>query len=115
MKQVLTYKSFKRDPFFDNVKILLMLLVVFGHIVPPGQGKICLASFEWVYSFHMPLFVFISGYFTNVENRDKVFKGLLKLIDTFSTAVRMTSMSALRSSASLALARSLSITAATPS
>ena len=83
MEKVLTYKSFKRDPFFDNVKILLMLLVVFGHIVPPGQGKICLASFEWVYSFHMPLFVFISGYFTNVENRDKVFKGLLKLIETF--------------------------------
>ena len=101
MEKVLTYKSFKRDPFFDNVKILLMLLVVFGHIVPPGQGKICLASFEWVYSFHMPLFVFISGYFTNVENRDKVFKGLLKLIETFIIFTIIHTLFLLRDGASI--------------
>ena len=39
MEKVLTCKYFKRDPFFDNVKILLMLLVVLGHVLPNGQGK----------------------------------------------------------------------------
>lgn len=32
-------QDFKRDSFFDNVKILLMLLVVLGHVLPNGQGK----------------------------------------------------------------------------
>ena len=41
--------------------------------------------------------------------------GLLKLMQTFSTAVRMTSMSAPKSAASLAEERSLSMTAGTPS
>ena len=40
--------------------------------------------------------------------------GVLKLMHTFSTAVRMTSMSARKSAASLADERSLSMTAGTP-
>lgn len=83
MKQVLTYKSFKRDPFFDNVKILLMLLVVLGHVLPIGQGKLCLSTYEWIFSFHMPLFVFISGYFTKIGNNDIFVQGILKLGETY--------------------------------
>ena len=56
MEKVLTYKSLKRDPFFDNVKILLMLLVVLGHILTVGEGKLCLSTNEWIFTFHMPLF-----------------------------------------------------------
>lgn len=83
MKQVLTYKSFKRDPFFDNVKILLMLLVVLGHVLPIGQGKLCLSTYEWIFSFHMPLFVFISGYFTKIGSRNKFINGVLRLAETY--------------------------------
>ena len=77
-------KKANRDPFFDNAKILLMLLVVLGHVLQYGQGILCTATNKWIYSFHMPLFVFLSGYFTKVENRDKFIKGLLKLVETYA-------------------------------
>ena len=73
----------KRAPFFDNVKILLMLLVVFGHVLPISSGKLSLATYEWIFSFHMPLFVFISGYFTKIQNRNLFFLGILKLAETY--------------------------------
>jgi len=73
-----------RDPFFDNAKILLMLLVVLGHVLPYGQGILCTATKKWIFSFHMPLFVFLSGYFSKVENRDKFINGLLKLAETYA-------------------------------
>lgn len=74
---------YKREPFFDNVKILLMLLVVLGHVLPIGQGKLCLSTYEWIFSFHMPLFIFISGYFTKIVSRDKFVSGILKFVETY--------------------------------
>lgn len=74
----------KRDPYFDNVKIVLMLLVVLGHVLPIDlHNKINLATYEWIFSFHMPLFVFISGYFTNIEDKTKFWRGILNFIETF--------------------------------
>ena len=73
----------KRSPFFDNVKILLILLVVLGHIVTSSHGKICSASVKWIFSFHMPLFIFISGYFTKIVSRDKFVSGILKFVETY--------------------------------
>ena len=49
-----------------------------------------------------------------VSTSRSCWSGVLKLMATFGTAVRMTSMSALKSAASLALERSLSMTAGTP-
>ncbi len=50
--------------FIDTLKGVLMLLVVFGHIALPSLNKPPLLSFlyEGIYLFHMPLFVFVSGY-----------------------------------------------------
>ena len=76
-------KIIERDPFLDNVKILLILLVVWGHILPFDNGKVSVASFEWIYSFHMPLFVFISGYFTKIGNREKFVKSIFKFAETY--------------------------------
>ncbi len=52
-----------RDPWLDNVKMVLVTLVVVGHaigLVEATQGS------HWVYDFiylwHIPAFVFISGY-----------------------------------------------------
>lgn len=73
----------QRDPFFDNAKILLMVLVVLGHVLPIGfKQKINVATFEWIFSFHMPLFVFISGYFTKITNSKKFWEGIIKLVET---------------------------------
>lgn len=50
--------------FFDNAKALLMLLVVFGHVIEPLIYKEGYkAIYAFIYLFHMPCFVFISGYF----------------------------------------------------
>lgn len=49
---------------FDNTKAFLILVVVFGHGLTPflsSQG-VRWATL-WLYSFHMPLFVFLSGLF----------------------------------------------------
>lgn len=54
-----------RDSGFDNLKLLLIILVVLGHAMEefdtPGTLGIVRAL---IYSFHMPAFIFISGYFT---------------------------------------------------
>ena len=47
----------KRSNEFDLLKCIGIVSVIFGHLVPYLPFKIC------IYSFHMPLFFFISGYF----------------------------------------------------
>ncbi len=54
-----------RQHYLDNLKGLLIFLVILGHTI---QGLICDYQsnllFRMIYSFHMPLFFFISGYLT---------------------------------------------------
>ena len=55
----------QRDYAFDNLKAVLILLVVFGHLLVQGkQYAVCNVIYRCIYVFHMPLFVFISGYFS---------------------------------------------------
>lgn len=66
----------ERDGQIDQLKFLLICLVVFGHVLMTlDYGRAERAMFNLIYSFHMPLFVFISGYFTKPE--DKRFKNWL--------------------------------------
>lgn len=55
----------RRDPRWDNAKFLLILLVVFGHAVEKATDYFLLdrSLFIFIYSFHMPAFLFISGLF----------------------------------------------------
>ncbi|MER6811385.1 acyltransferase family protein [Spirillospora sp. NPDC000708] len=55
----------ERDPYFDNVKFFLILLVVVGHVweVLRNGSHAVEAAYTLVYGFHMPVFVFVSGYF----------------------------------------------------
>ncbi|MWA05500.1 acyltransferase family protein [Actinomadura sp. LD22] len=54
-----------RDAYFDNVKFFLILLVVVGHVweVLRANSHAVDAAYTVVYGFHMPVFVFVSGYF----------------------------------------------------
>ena len=54
----------KRNPYFDTLKALLIFLVVFGHTLElfPFTPAIRATS-SFIYSFHMPLFIFVSGFF----------------------------------------------------
>jgi fucose 4-O-acetylase-like acetyltransferase len=55
----------QRDPYFDNVKFLAVVLVVLGHAWYPLAGnRMVDAAHLFVYSFHMPVFILIAGYFS---------------------------------------------------
>lgn len=60
-----------RDYFFDNYKALLIVLVVVGHFIEPCyDNNVFLSGLKWmIFSFHMPAFIFISGYFSKREIR----------------------------------------------
>ncbi|MEU0072344.1 acyltransferase family protein [Streptomyces sp. NPDC006332] len=56
----------QRDAFFDNAKYLAIVLVAVAHSWEPlkGDSRILEAMYTVVYSFHMPAFIIISGYFS---------------------------------------------------
>lgn len=63
--------SQKRDPYWDNVKGILILLVVFAHFMN-FSGTFYGFLSQGIYLFHMPLFIFVSGIFykdTNLKQR----------------------------------------------
>ncbi|RAK09327.1 fucose 4-O-acetylase-like acetyltransferase [Halanaerobium saccharolyticum] len=59
----------KRLYFFDNAKFILITLVLIGHFFEPLLQENTLAEvlYIFIYSFHMPAFIFIAGYFSNVN------------------------------------------------
>ncbi|WP_210470381.1 acyltransferase family protein [Sporosarcina sp. 6E9] len=55
----------ERNAFFDNAKLVLIFLVVFGHMIQPfidGSSGIN-TLYMWIYTFHMPAFIFLAGFF----------------------------------------------------
>ncbi|HEY8480578.1 MAG TPA: acyltransferase family protein [Spirillospora sp.] len=55
----------RRDAFFDNAKFFTAVLVVVGHVwAEYGDSIAARAAYLVLYSFHMPVFVFIAGYFS---------------------------------------------------
>ncbi|WP_037287686.1 acyltransferase family protein [Saccharibacillus sacchari] len=72
----------KRDAYFDNMKVLLIALVVVGHLIEPlSSSEAYRPLYLLIYSFHIPLFVLISGYFckeiTSSDYRIKVVGSLI--------------------------------------
>ncbi len=59
----------ERDYLFDNYKVFLIFLVVIGHFIEPSYtNNGFLYTLKWfIFSFHMPAFIFISGYFSKRE------------------------------------------------
>lgn len=52
-----------RVAYFDNLKFLLIFLVVFGHVltIVSEHSRAANALINFIYLFHMPAFVFVSG------------------------------------------------------
>ncbi len=73
----------KRDVKWDNVKFILIFLVVLGHIADIyAEVSFATGCLRFIiYTFHMPLFMFISGLFgkRNVDEKryDKIFSFLV--------------------------------------
>lgn len=60
-----------RLSYFDNAKFFLIFLVVFGHIIRPfiDDSDTMLTIYKFVYTFHMPAFILISGYLAKGFNK----------------------------------------------
>ncbi|MFI6933105.1 acyltransferase family protein [Streptomyces sp. NPDC050287] len=56
----------QRDAFFDNAKYLAIVLVAVAHSWEPvkGDSRILQSFYTVVYTFHMPAFIIISGFFS---------------------------------------------------
>lgn len=62
----------QRIALFDNIKGVLIILVVLGHMMHPihNDNPVLSAAFDIIYLFHMPLFVFVSGLFAKSTYRN---------------------------------------------
>lgn len=54
-----------REYYFDNAKFILIFFVVFGHFIRPliEDNELALAIYKVIYTFHMPAFILVSGFF----------------------------------------------------
>ena len=65
-----------RDSSFDIMKGIAILLVVLGHSVPDQASASGIASYPLylmrtiIYSFHMPVFFFVAGYFMHIPLKE---------------------------------------------
>lgn len=60
----------KRIVVYDNMKYVLILLVVMGHIVKNIEGlpeHVAELTFDGIYMFHMPAFLFLSGLMNRLD------------------------------------------------
>ena len=60
-----------RSSYWDNLKGMLILMVVCGHLCERYIDESGLLRHLWIliYSFHMPLFVFVNGYFARKSSQ----------------------------------------------
>lgn len=74
----------QRNPYFDTMKYVLIALVVFGHTLASRKhAGINHELYLTMLLFKMPLFIFISGYFSRVKDHESFFHGLTKILETF--------------------------------
>lgn len=69
-------KKTERIFYWDNVRGILIALVVFGHLLEQASDGSAGTLYKFIYLFHMPLFVFCSGYFASYSP-GKILKRLL--------------------------------------
>ena len=84
----------QRIAYWDNLKAILIFLVVLGHFLLPVSPKtgVVFSVYTWIYLFHMPAFVFVSGYFAKRyvdkgATDEKKLIGFLVLYVLFSAAI----------------------------
>lgn len=90
-----------RDLRADSLAGVLIVLVVFGHVLPMMPGSAARAVLIWVYLFHMPAFVWLSGYLTQYSRRWSVGQLVARLLFPFLMfhVIQQTLISAMAGSA----------------
>ena len=73
----------ERDITLDGIKFLLICLVVLCHFTQSSRydNELTTSIYTWVYAFHMPLFVLLSGYFFKADSIEKINRSNLKILE----------------------------------
>ncbi|MER2192664.1 MAG: acyltransferase family protein [Solibacillus sp.] len=71
-----------RDAYFDNAKALLIVCVVVGHTLSGmlGEARWMDSLYMTIYTFHMPAFIFVTGYYAKVLRTKKDWWKLMKAV-----------------------------------
>lgn len=59
----------QRNYKMDNFRFLLIFLVLMGHFMELFKGNFTSDCYKLIYSFHMPAFLFLTGYFARFDRR----------------------------------------------
>lgn len=75
----------KRSAYWDSLKFILIILVVYAHAISPYRhdSQFNTAIYNFVYLFHMPLFIFISGRFSQIRNKERYKFRTIKILETY--------------------------------
>ena len=75
----------KRIEKWDNLKFFLILFVVVGHFCEYfiGNNAVARDIFVFIYSFHMPLFIFVSGLFSKKNIDEKRYEKMFSFVIVF--------------------------------
>lgn len=74
-----------RDTYWDSLKFVLIFLVVFAHFIKMGLDEpIKLFFHNFIYCFHMPLFIIVSGFFTRPSSAKKTWKGVMSFVEVIA-------------------------------
>lgn len=67
-----------RNLSIDIARAICIVLVVAGHYFPDNSPMWYVSLRDWIYSFHMPVFMFLSGYVYALTKRDESYPGFVK-------------------------------------
>ncbi len=75
----------KRDLYWDSLKFILIFFVVCGHCIGSylPTGGINRVLYNFIFTFHIPLFIFVSGMFSTINDRNKYKLGIIRLLETY--------------------------------
>ena len=81
-KSICVNEENNRISIWDNLKFILIFLVVLGHILEPliSDSINLKRLYIFIYTFHMPAFIFISGLFSKKAVEEKNYKKIFEFI-----------------------------------
>lgn len=78
----------QRDYKADNIRFVLIFCVVFGHLLELFSGQAAGFIYRLIYTFHMPAFIFLTGYFAKFKPK-KILLSLIWPYFLFQTLYRL--------------------------
>ncbi|QBE48736.1 hypothetical protein EVS81_07755 [Leucobacter triazinivorans] len=71
-----------RIAVWDNARFLLIVLVVVGHAISTvrNDSQLGFALYAYIYLFHMPAMILLSGMFSRAESSPKVLRSTIQLV-----------------------------------